>query len=56
MRVAHPGAIDQVMCRDNARQQIFRPEADYQRLLGGRAVTVNRFSGELFNFVLMPNH
>jgi putative transposase len=44
------------MCRGDARQQIFREEADYQRLVDGLTVTVNRFGWELLSFVQMPNH
>ncbi len=56
LRVEYPGAINHVMCRGNARQQIFRNEADYQRLVDGLALTVSRYGWELFSFVLMPNH
>jgi putative transposase len=45
-----------VMCRGNARQQIFHDETGYQRLVDGLGVTVNRYGWELFSFVLMPNH
>jgi REP element-mobilizing transposase RayT len=55
LRVEDPGAIYQLMCRGNARQRIFRDEADDQRLIDG-LVTVSRFGWELFGFVLKPNH
>jgi REP-associated tyrosine transposase len=45
-----------MMCRGNARQRIFRDEADHQRLVDGLAVTVSRYDWELFSFVLMPDH
>jgi putative transposase len=56
LRVEYPGAIYHVMCRGNARQRIFRDEADYQRLIDGLVMTVSRFGWEVFSFVLMPNH
>lgn len=56
LRVEYPGAIYHVMCRGNARQQIFHDEADHQRLVDGLESTVNRFGWELFSYVLMPNH
>jgi putative transposase len=56
LRVEYSGAIYHVVCRGNARQRIFHEEADYQRLVDGLAVTVNRYGWELFSFVLMPNH
>jgi REP element-mobilizing transposase RayT len=55
LRVEDAGAIYQLMCRGNARQRIFRDEADDQRLIDG-LVTVSRFGWELFGFVLKPNH
>ena len=33
LRVEFPGAIYHVMCRGNARQRIFKDEADHQRLV-----------------------
>jgi putative transposase len=56
LRVEYPGAIYHVICRGNARQQIFRDDDDYQRLVDGLALTVGRYGWELFSFVLMPNH
>ena len=56
LRLEYPGAIYHVMCRGNARQQIFHDETDYQRLVDGLAVTVGRYGWELFSYVLMPNH
>jgi REP element-mobilizing transposase RayT len=44
------------MCRGNARQKIFREDADHQRLLDGMALTVSRLGWEILSFVLMPNH
>ena len=44
------------MCRGNGRQQIFHDDGDYQRLLDGLALTVNRYGWEMFSFVMMPNH
>jgi hypothetical protein len=51
LRVEYPGAIYHVMCRGNARQRIFRDEADYQRLVDGLVMTVSRFGWEVFSFV-----
>ena len=56
LRVEFPGAIHHVMCRGNGRQQIFHDDGDYQRLLDGLALTVNRYGWETFSFVMMPNH
>jgi putative transposase len=56
LRVEYPGAIYHVMCRGNARQKIFREDADHQRLLDGMALTVSRLGWEILSFVLMPNH
>jgi putative transposase len=56
LRVEYPGAIYHVMCRGNARQQIFHEDSDHQRLVDGLALTVTKFGWELFSFVLMPNH
>jgi REP element-mobilizing transposase RayT len=56
LRVEYHGAIYHLMCRGNGRQRIFRDEVDYQRLIGGHAVTVSRYGWEIFSFVLMPNH
>jgi putative transposase len=56
LRVEFPGAIYHVMCRGNGRQQIFHDDGDYQRLLDGLALTVNRYGWEMFSFVMMPNH
>jgi REP element-mobilizing transposase RayT len=56
LRVEFSGAIYHVMCRGNGRQQIFHDDGDYQRLLDGLPVAVNRYGWELFSFVMMPNH
>jgi putative transposase len=56
LRVEFPGAIYHVMCRGNGRRQIFHDDGDYQRLLDGLALTVNRYGWEMFSFVMMPNH
>ena len=47
LRVEFPGAIYHVMCRGNGRQQIFHDDGDYQRLLDGLALTVNRYGWEM---------
>ncbi len=45
LRVEYAGAIYHVMCRGNARQRIFRDEADHQRLVDGLAQTVTGSTG-----------
>jgi len=43
LRAEYPGAIHHVVCRGDARQRIFRDEADYHRLVDGLALTVSGF-------------
>lgn len=56
LRIEYPGAIYHVMSRGNARQAIFRDDADRLKLLEYLEDSVVRCGWELFSFVLMPNH
>jgi REP element-mobilizing transposase RayT len=56
LRIEFPAAIYHVMSRGNARQAIFRDDADHQNLLDYLEDAVVRCGWELFSFVLMPNH
>ena len=56
LRIEYPGAIYHVMSRGNARQAIFRDDADRQKLLGILEDTVVRCGWEMFSLVFMPNH
>jgi len=56
LRIEYPGAIYHAMSRGNARQAIFRDDADRQNLLEYLEDSVVRCGWELFSFVFMPNH
>ena len=56
LRIEYPGAIYHAMSRGNARQAIFRDDADRQKLLEYLEDSVVRCGWELFSFVFMPNH
>ncbi len=56
LRIEYAGAIYHVMSRGNARQAIFRDDADRQKLRDDLEDTVVRCGWELFAFVFMPNH
>ena len=55
LRIEYAGAIYHVMSRGNARQAIFRDDADRQKLRDDLEDTVVRCGWELFAFVFMPN-
>ena len=56
LRIEYSGAVYHVMSRGNGRQNIFRDQRDYGRLLEGLEATVDKFGFEIFSFVCMPNH
>ena len=56
LRIEFEGAIDHVMTRGNARQNIVHDDDDRTRLLGHLERTVLRFGWELLAFVVMGNH
>ena len=56
LRIEFEGAIYHVCARGNAREDIFRTEADRLRFLQLLQHSVQRFIGAVFCFVLMPNH
>lgn len=56
LRLEFEGAIYHVCARGNAREDIFRLEADRVRFLKLLEQSVERFAGVVFSFVLMNNH
>ena len=56
LRIEFEGAIDHVMTRGNARQDIVHDDDDRTRLLVDLERTVGRFEWELLAFVIMSNH
>jgi putative transposase len=56
LRIEFEGAIYHVMARGNARQKIFRDDADRRRLTEGLEHTVIRCGWELLCYVIMGNH
>lgn len=56
LRVQYPGAIYHVMARGNARQDIFRNDADRLRFLENLGHAVTAHGVRLYLWVLMPNH
>jgi REP element-mobilizing transposase RayT len=56
LRIEFEGAIYHVCARGNAREDIFRTEADRVRFLKLLEQSVERFAGAVFCFVLMSNH
>ena len=53
LRIEYAGAIYHVMSRGNARQAIFRDDADRQKLRDDLEDTVVRCGWELFAFVFI---
>ena len=56
LRIEFEGATYHVCARGNARENIFRTEADRLRFLQLLERSRTRFAGVLFCFVLMSNH
>ncbi|HSB72805.1 MAG TPA: transposase [Candidatus Methylomirabilis sp.] len=55
-RIHFPGALYHVIARGNHGQEIFRSDADRQRLLVSLEQVWRQYPFELYAFVLMPNH
>lgn len=56
LRIEFEGAVYHVCARGNAREDIFRTEADRHRFLQILEHSIDRFLGAVFCFVLMSNH
>ena len=56
LRIEYEGAIDHVMARGNARQDIVHDDHDRRRLVDDLDCTVGRTDCELLAFVLLSNH
>ena len=56
LRIEFEGAIYHLLARGNARQRIFRSDADREHFLLLLAQSLPRFGVELHGFVLMANH
>jgi putative transposase len=56
LRIEFEGALYHLLARGNARQPIFRNDADHRHFLRLLAESVERFDVALGCFVLMGNH
>ena len=56
LRVEYAGAIYHIVIRGNARQDIFRNDADRERFLRRLAESVETYGVQLYLFCLMSNH
>jgi len=56
LRVAFPGALFHVHARGNAREAIYRGEADYELFLGILRHTIDRYGWICHGYCLMTNH
>ena len=56
LRVEYEGAVYHVAVRGNARQAIFRDDADREHFLGVLAESVGSFEVRLYLYCLMSNH
>lgn len=56
LRLEYPGACYHITSRGNAKQPIFRDDADREAFLRILAGTIEQFKWELFAYCLMGNH
>lgn len=56
LRLEYPGSLWHVMCRGNAKQEIFRDDVDRTLYLDLLGEAVNRFRWILPSYTLMDNH
>lgn len=56
LRIQYPGAVYHVTCRGNARQDIFKDDADRKRFLQILVQSLNIYTVKLYSYVLMSNH
>jgi REP element-mobilizing transposase RayT len=56
LRIQYPDAVYHVTCRGNAKQKIFRDDADRSRFLQLLKQSGNSYTVKLHSYVLMHNH
>ncbi|MFQ5597873.1 MAG: transposase, partial [Nitrospiria bacterium] len=56
MRIEFPGAVYHLTSRGNARQNIYRDDADRETFLTSLSHVVDRFSWRCYAYCLMDNH
>jgi putative transposase len=56
LRIEYPGAWYHVTCRGNEKRNIFRDDADRDKLLEILSANLKLYRIELHSYVLMPNH
>ena len=56
LRIQFPGAYYHIMCRGNAKQQIFHSDEDRTRFVNLLSESMEMYSVRLHTYILMPNH
>jgi REP element-mobilizing transposase RayT len=56
LRIEYPGAWYHVTCRGNEKRNIFRDDADREKLLEILSANLKLYKMELHSYVLMQKH
>jgi putative transposase len=56
LRIQYPGAVYHVTCRGNDRKDIFRDDADREKMLQILSQSIKIYNVKLYSYVLMKNH